>query len=322
MPRKAPFRIYLEEFQERILGTAENTQYQYAKVMRRVHQLATGLDIPKNPKKWHLDNLKMLLDAMKYREDGTGLKANKTRRAEGFILNRFLKSIDNRILDNAIDWKEIKMPSNRRVNVHWISIEDTILLRTRARMMEDPISYLGLVLGIEVYLRVGEMVNVKLEDLLVSHLAIPKGKGEKPRLIELSPRTQIELKNHIDGPREEILNGMESPYLIVYRRGNKVSNYSPSHMGARLRNLGLMENPLIRSNPHTLRRSGARITYEIAPTDRTVQDLRAMLGHSSTEQTREYIGADLIDQKETLNARDHYLAKMYPEEYSQSAAHL
>jgi hypothetical protein len=54
------------------------------------------------------------------------------------------------------------------------------------------------------------------------------------------------------------------------------------------------------------------------PTDRTVRDLQAALGHSSVEQTREYIGAGVVDQAETMQQRDRWYNQLYPEEFGQS----
>jgi integrase len=165
---------------------------------------------------------------------------------------------------------------------------------------------------------VSEIVNLELSNLKGSIIQVRLGKGRKDREVSITERTIMDLDQYIKGPRSEMLKGIMSPYLLIYVRKGKPHQYKPRSIGDKVRWVGSSCDPPIMVSPHDLRRSGAQLTYMANPTDKTVRDLQSALGHRSADQTREYIGAGVVDQQQTFRVRDRYLEKLYPEEFSQT----
>ena len=264
-----------------------------------------------------MEAISMLLEARTFREDGIP-RANTTVRNEIGLLNRYLKSLGNYELDRALEVGDIRKPPDTKAYRRWKSLEDVIALRATARHLEDHVALMAMQLALDAYLRVSEIAALELRDIQGTTIQVRRGKGRKDRRVEITERTLIDIEQHISGPRAATLGGRHHAHLLVHTQRGTPSDYRPYSIGHRIRELGKACQPPIAVSPHDLRRTGAQLTYIANPTDRTVRDLQAALGHTTAEQTREYIGAGVVDQRQTITARDRYFEKLYPEEFSQT----
>ena len=318
MPRKAPFRVYLERYLTKIKGRSPSTVDVYERALFQLWAEARNLGLLRSPRHWTLDEVLTLLEARRMRRDGLP-RANTSIRQETTLLARFLRSCGNPVLSEALEFGDVRQPPNTRQYRRWHDLENIIRLRIAARVTNEPTTLMAIQLALDAYLRVGELCRLELRDLSGTELLVRQGKGRKDRPVSITERTRLDIEDYIAGPRAAMVGIHETSWLLVHvYRGKAPRPFKPGSMGHRIRRLGANLTPPIRVSPHDLRRSGAQLTYMSNPTDRTVRDLQAALGHSSVEQTREYIGAGVVDQAETMRLRDRWYAQLYPEEFSQS----
>ena len=137
-------------------------------------------------------------------------------------------------------------------------------------------------------LRVSELCNLKISDLYLSDGFIRvTGKGDKQRLVPISPRAIAELETYfIDRNRIEIKAGYEDFVFISERRRKSLSRIMVFHFIKELAALaGITKN----ISPHTFRHSFATHLLEGGANLRIIQ---AMLGHESIATTEIYTHID------------------------------
>jgi integrase/recombinase XerD len=136
-------------------------------------------------------------------------------------------------------------------------------------------------------LRVSELINLKLSELYFDEGFIKvEGKGNKQRLIPISPRAIKEIKNYfIDRNAIEIKKDFED-YLFISRRGTSLSRIMVFHIiKEQAETIGLKKNV----SPHTFRHSFATHLLEGGANLRAIQ---CMLGHESITTTEIYTHID------------------------------
>lgn len=137
-------------------------------------------------------------------------------------------------------------------------------------------------------LRVSELVNLKLSDLYFDEGFIKvEGKGNKQRLIPISPRAISEIRLYfIDRNQIEIKQGQEDFVFVSQRRGKSLSRIMVFHMIKELaEKAGITKN----ISPHTFRHSFATHLLEGGANLRAIQ---CMLGHESITTTEIYTHID------------------------------
>lgn len=154
-------------------------------------------------------------------------------------------------------------------------------------------------------LRVSELVNLALNDLYLNEGFIKvRGKGNKERLVPISPKAVQELNNwFIDRNLMRIKPGEEG-YVFLNRRGahltrvmihTLIKNYA--------REAGIKKN----ISPHTLRHSFATALLKGGADLRAIQ---AMLGHEDIATTEIYTHLDTTDlHKEILEHHPRNIPK-------------
>ena len=317
MPRRAPFRVYMDRYLERLRSRSPATRATYRKWLRELETTARSIGLTTTPVRWTLEDVEMLVEARALRLDGIP-RANTTVRSEMGLLNRFLKSMGNYSMDRAMEYGDLRMPPDTRPYRRWKSLEDIIILRATAMEVKDHTALITMQLALDAYLRVSEIASLEMVDVRGTAIQVRRGKGRKDRVVAITERTALDIARYVSGPRVETLAGKTHPRLVVHTSRGAPSGYRPTSLSHRVRTIGQACGVAV--SPHDLRRTGAQLTYIASPTEQTVRDLQSALGHSTTEQTRDYIGAAVVDQHKTLAIRDRYLQKMYPEEFSQSAA--
>jgi len=137
-------------------------------------------------------------------------------------------------------------------------------------------------------LRVSELVNLKLSDLYFDEGFIKvEGKGNKQRLVPISPRAINEIKLYFtDRNQIEVKSGHEDFVFISLRRGKRLSRIMIFHMIKELaQQAGITKN----ISPHTFRHSFATHLLEGGANLRAIQ---CMLGHESIATTEIYTHID------------------------------
>lgn len=136
-------------------------------------------------------------------------------------------------------------------------------------------------------LRVSELCNLKLSNLYLDQNFIKvEGKGNKQRLVPISPRAVHELSNYfIDRNLLAIKPGYED-YVFISKRGKNLSRIMIFHIIKELaKAIGLKKE----ISPHTFRHSFATHLLEGGANLRAIQ---CMLGHETIETTEIYTHID------------------------------
>lgn len=137
-------------------------------------------------------------------------------------------------------------------------------------------------------LRVSELVNLKLSDLYFDEGFIKvEGKGNKQRLIPISPRAMDEIKLYfIDRNQIEVKKEYEDFVFISQRRRKSLSRIMIFHL---IKELALEAGIIKNISPHTFRHSFATHLLEGGANLRAIQ---SMLGHESIATTEIYTHID------------------------------
>ncbi len=136
-------------------------------------------------------------------------------------------------------------------------------------------------------LRVSELVNLKLSELYFNEGFVKvEGKGNKQRLVPISPRAIKEITNYfIDRNQIDTKKDYED-YVFLSRRGTKLSRIMIFHIIKEQAELaGITKNV----SPHTFRHSFATHLLEGGANLRAIQ---CMLGHESITTTEIYTHID------------------------------
>ena len=145
-------------------------------------------------------------------------------------------------------------------------------------------------------LRVSELVNLRFEDLFFDEGFIRViGKGNKQRLVPVSPGLEDEIDQYVHGARAElkIKHGNEA-YVFLNRRGAKLTRVMIFTI---IKNLADKISLKKKVSPHTFRHSFATHLLEGGANLRAIQE---MLGHESITTTEIYTHLDQSFLREAI----------------------
>ncbi|HPB05082.1 MAG TPA: site-specific tyrosine recombinase XerD [Prolixibacteraceae bacterium] len=146
-------------------------------------------------------------------------------------------------------------------------------------------------------LRVSELVSLKISDLFLEQGYVKiKGKGEKERLVPISPRAIAEIKKYVETYRKTLkIASNAKDILFLNRRGQMLSRVMIFTV---IKNLAEAINLNKKISPHTFRHSFATHLIEGGADLRSVQE---MLGHESILTTEIYTHLNKEYLKDTIN---------------------
>ncbi len=146
-------------------------------------------------------------------------------------------------------------------------------------------------------LRVSELVSLKISDLFLEQGYVKiKGKGEKERLVPISPRAIAEIKKYVETYRKTLkITSNAKDILFLNRRGQMLSRVMIFTV---IKNLAEAINLNKKISPHTFRHSFATHLIEGGADLRSVQE---MLGHESILTTEIYTHLNKEYLKDTIN---------------------
>jgi integrase/recombinase XerD len=135
--------------------------------------------------------------------------------------------------------------------------------------------------------RVSELVGLRLDDLhLGEGYVLVLGKGQKERVVPLTPVAVLRVREWLDGPRAAMLKGKVSRAVFITPRGR---GFSRMGFWKLLRRHARAAGIAKAFSPHTLRHSFATHLVERGADLRSVQ---AMLGHADLATTQIYTHVD------------------------------
>ncbi len=136
-------------------------------------------------------------------------------------------------------------------------------------------------------LRVSELCNLKFSDLYLNEGFIKvTGKGNKQRLVPISPRAISELKNYFMTRGEHLVKPEYEDYVFISRFGKNISRIMVFHI---IKELAVKAGIKKTISPHTFRHSFATHLLEGGANLRAIQ---CMLGHESIGTTEIYMHID------------------------------
>lgn len=136
-------------------------------------------------------------------------------------------------------------------------------------------------------LRVSELCNLKISDLYLDEGFIKvEGKGNKQRLVPISPKAIKEIKNYFMSRNEGLIKPGYEDFVFISKFGKNISRIMVFHIIKELANrIGIKK--II--SPHTFRHSFATHLLEGGANLRAIQ---CMLGHESIGTTEIYTHID------------------------------
>ncbi len=225
--------------------------------------------------------------------------AVSTQKSYIFALKSMLKFVKN-----PAHTTRIVFQADTRPKVDWLSVD-----QAHALLQADCLSsaeYLAVVLALCMGLRRVEIVRLRMRDICVSEkyiTVIGKGpRGGKLRLVPFHPRFIPALESYLKTRARYVSMGRNTPpdnvFIWYSRQDHRTCEYNAvkgSGMDGLIRRASRKMG--FHFSAHTLRRTFGRLMWLSGV---PVVTIAKILGHSSTEQTLQYIGANLDDMADAM----------------------
>ena len=144
-------------------------------------------------------------------------------------------------------------------------------------------------------LRVSELINLEINKIfLEEEYIVIKGKGNKERIVPISPTAIHEIKLYLNDRRHLDIKPGEENILFLNRRGRRLTRVMIFYIIKQLAELANIRKEI---SPHTLRHSFATHLLEGGANLRAIQQ---MLGHESISTTEIYIHIDRTRLREEI----------------------
>lgn len=202
-----------------------------------------------------------------------------------------------RLKSNGIAKAEVVEPIKNVKDIK--KIKQYLLGKTNKR------DYMLFVVGINVGLRCGDLLQLKINDVLnddgtfKDKIVVDEEKTDKTRYFKLNNSAKESIQIYLDSLKSYDMND----YLFRSRKGNEALRVDSTHKLIKntLRDLGIKGN----FGTHTLRKTWAYHTYmNNSSNPRILATLQKALNHSSQDVTLRYIG---IEQEEIMDLYDNNL---------------
>lgn len=144
-------------------------------------------------------------------------------------------------------------------------------------------------------LRVSELCNLEINNInITDEILTVIGKGDKQRLVPMSPTSIEEIQFWLDDRRHLDIKKGEEGYVFLNRRGRRLTRVMVFYIVKQLAELAGIKKTI---SPHTLRHSFATHLLEGGANLRAIQQ---MLGHESISTTELYLHLDKSHLREEI----------------------
>ncbi len=144
-------------------------------------------------------------------------------------------------------------------------------------------------------LRVSELINLEINKIFLDEeYIVIKGKGDKERIVPISPTAIHEINLYLEDRRKLNIKPGEENILFLNRRGSRLTRVMIFYIIKQLAELAGIRKEI---SPHTLRHSFATHLLEGGANLRAIQQ---MLGHESISTTEIYIHIDRTRLREEI----------------------
>lgn len=202
-----------------------------------------------------------------------------------------------RLKSNGIAKAETVIPIKNKKDIK--KIKQYLLGKTNKR------DYMLFCVGINVGLRVGDLLQLKISDVLKANgdfkdkIVIDEEKTDKVRSFKLNDSAREGIQVYLDSLKDYDMND----YLFRSRKGNEPLRVDSTHKIIKntLRDLNIKGN----FGTHSLRKTWSYHTYmNNSSNPRILATLQKALNHSSQDVTLRYIG---IEEEEIMDLYDNNL---------------
>ena len=189
------------------------------------------------------------------------------------------------IITNPMSVLRFKLPKSKPTPRTILTIEEAKeLYKTTETFQERAILSLAYGCG----LRNKEIMQANINDIRVNEgiLIVPRGKGNKRRVIPMSRQVEQDIRNYINNERYLYLKNKEEQAFILNIKGDRMGKYSVlgilKRIIARTDNQNMIEKNI---GIHSLRHS---IATHLLEQGLPVEQVRNFLGHTHLETTEIY----------------------------------
>ncbi|RFC55510.1 site-specific tyrosine recombinase XerD [Brumimicrobium aurantiacum] len=264
-------------------GLAENSIFAYQRDLEKLSDFCSARSI--SPKKVDLEVLKNFISDLY----DLGLSA----RSQARVISGVKQFFDFLVLEGILDDDPSSLLELPKIGLKlpvFLSIEE-IDEMIGAIDLSKPEGHRNKAMLETLYscgLRVSELINLKFSNIFFQQGFIRViGKGNKERLVPVSPSVEKEINIYVSGTRNhmKIEKGHED-YVFLNRRGRQLTRVMIFTI---VKNLALSIGLQKKVSPHTFRHSFATHLIEGGANLRAIQE---MLGHESITTTEIYTHLD------------------------------
>jgi integrase/recombinase XerD len=221
---------------------------------------------------------------------GLGMTASTLARKLASLraLGRFLAA-ERLVARDPVE--EIRIPRQRRVLPVVLTIQEFERLAQAAGAVPDRIWALRARVMLELLygcgLRIAELQDLETRDVVLDERYVrATGKRSKERVVPLGLPADRAVRDYLAQGRPHLAGKRSSPYLVLNRRGSRLSRMGAWKIIRQCVNLAGIDK---RVTPHTFRHSFATHLLEGGADLRVVQEL---LGHADIATTQVYVHLD------------------------------
>lgn len=286
--------VYIKNFESYLKiekGLSENSIIAYLEDTRKLHEFAESLN--KAPESIALDDLKLFVGELY----DLGLVA----RSQSRVISGIKQFYDFLVLENILEKSPAELLESPRIGrklPEVLSIEeiDRLIAQIDLSKQEGHRNKAILETLYSCGLRVSELCDLKLSNIFLKEGFIRViGKGNKERLVPISPTVEKEVRLYFDSMRNHItIAPGHEDYLFLNRRGKRLTRVMIFTIIKQLAEaIGLKKT----ISPHTFRHSFATHLIEGGANLRAIQD---MLGHESILTTEIYTHISQTAQRDAI----------------------
>lgn len=286
--------VYIKNFESYLKiekGLSENSIIAYLEDTRKLREFAESLN--KAPESIALDDLKLFIGELY----DLGLVA----RSQSRVISGIKQFYDYLVLENILEKSPAELLESPRIGrklPEVLSIEeiDRLIAQIDLSKQEGHRNKAILETLYSCGLRVSELCDLKLSNIFFKEGFIRViGKGNKERLVPISPTVEKEVRLYFDSMRNHItIAPGHEDYLFLNRRGKRLTRVMIFTIIKQLAEaIGLKKT----ISPHTFRHSFATHLIEGGANLRAIQD---MLGHESILTTEIYTHISQTAQRDAI----------------------